>query len=538
MQTKPAYRAVNLLFLGVLCLQLANFALAGLPQYVRLILNEALFVFLPAYLYLRFTHQPLRQRVRWRWPGWKVALLSLLVGMGLYPASAVAAALLSVLFGYTSPLAAPDAIPTTLLMGVLAVVAYAGMAPLCEEFLFRGVIQPVYTARGPRWAVLFVGLLFVVFHLALVQGISILLLALALGFVNDRARSLPASMLTHFGANFLAALVLTQGVFHTGIASVIVSAPALIGGLLLALASAAGLFWLTRRPPEPLPTPAGAPLPPPAHPLRLSQAWPLLAALLIYLPMLGAEVYYSRSPQLSAKPLALSPAAWTSPQSWRFEIRNPADTRVGDGDCQLTPAGAMLEITCHSTVAAYEVTIGKSYYSSSGGTRVDFLRWQAAGGRMQTGSSDLNLQGGSYISNIRWTLEPDRLALHTQIQGEAEKDISLPLDPTSPSNTSALLVVSDYTWPWQLAGIDLTSGVNGAVLRFTPLTWREKTHDSGPLAEARLVTVTGPEAVTTPAGKFSAWKVTLGNNQVAWYAADTRTLVKFNNGVETWSLEE
>ena len=52
---RPAYRAVNLLFLIVLLLQISNLFLLSMPQYVRLILNQALFVLLPAYLYLRLT---------------------------------------------------------------------------------------------------------------------------------------------------------------------------------------------------------------------------------------------------------------------------------------------------------------------------------------------------------------------------------------------------------------------------------------------------------------------------------------------------
>jgi hypothetical protein len=70
------------------------------------------------------------------------------------------------------------------------------MAPLCEEFMFRGVIQPVYETRGAKWGVIFVGLLFIVFHLSLLQGLSIILLALALGFVNYSTRSLQASIAT------------------------------------------------------------------------------------------------------------------------------------------------------------------------------------------------------------------------------------------------------------------------------------------------------------------------------------------------------
>ena len=70
MQSKNSIRAVNILLLIVLCLETANLFFTWLPQYVRLILNEALFVFLPAYLYLRITRQPVAERVRWSWPGW------------------------------------------------------------------------------------------------------------------------------------------------------------------------------------------------------------------------------------------------------------------------------------------------------------------------------------------------------------------------------------------------------------------------------------------------------------------------------------
>jgi membrane protease YdiL (CAAX protease family) len=137
-------RNINLLFLIVLVLQLSNLFLLWMPQYVRLILNQALFVFLPAYLYLRLSRQPVRPRVRWHWPGLKLALLSVLVGAGLYPISGALAGILQSLLGYINFTAPADAIPTSVPMALLVFIAYAGMAPLCEEFLFRGVIQPEY----------------------------------------------------------------------------------------------------------------------------------------------------------------------------------------------------------------------------------------------------------------------------------------------------------------------------------------------------------------------------------------------------------
>ena len=197
------------------------------------------------------------------------------------------------------------------------------MAPLCEEFLFRGVIQPVYETRGPKWAVLFVGFLFIAFHLSLLQGLSIILLALALGYVNYRTRSLPASILTHFGANGLAALVITQGVFKTGIGQWIVSLPALVGGLLVAALATLALTWLTRRPASLVP-PVEETAARRTHARRpgwLAAGWPLLAAALIYFPVIGSEFIFSRSPEMTAPPLKVSPACLAGRAY--LELRNP-----------------------------------------------------------------------------------------------------------------------------------------------------------------------------------------------------------------------
>ena len=348
MRADPAtYRAVNLLFLIVLLLQVSNVLLLWMPQYVRLILNQALFVLLPAYLYLRLTRQPIRERVRWRWPGWKVAALALLIGAALYPLSATSAGVLQQLLGYVDFALPDDAIPSTALMGVLGIVAYAVMAPIREEFLFRGVIQPVYQRRGPRWGIPWVGFLFTIFHLSLLQGLSIVLLALALGFVNYRTRSLPASILTHVGANSLAALVLTSDIFVPGITAMVSSPTVLVASPAVALIAFVAFVRLTRQvdqPPQTVePDPGG-------HPLALAASWPLLIAGVFYLLVIGAEFRAARSPELS-EPLRVSAADWDEARGWQCEVRNIVDDVVGDGECQLVQDGPLVELTCTSTVS-------------------------------------------------------------------------------------------------------------------------------------------------------------------------------------------
>ncbi len=547
MASRKSLRAVNLLFLLTLCLELANIFLMWMPQYVRLVLNEALFVFLPAYLYLRLTHQPLRERVRWHWPGWKIALLALLIGAGLYPLSAISAGVLFNLLGYVTATTPADAFPTTALMGVLAILAYGVMAPLCEEFLCRGVIQPVYETRGPKWAVLFVGFLFIAFHLSLLQGLSILLLALALGYVNYRTRSLPASILTHMGANGLAAMVVTEGVFHTGISRWIVSLPALLAGLLIAILATVALTLLTRRPSavaqdEPQIVPQAEPALPAAAPARqrplwLAAGWPLLIAALIYFPTIGSEFIYSRNPELASSALKVGRPAWQGSPQWHYEIRNVLDEVVGEGDCRLELREPAAELTCTSAVIAYEAQKGSSYFSSSGGERVDTLRWRLEDGQLLNGASLMTLSDGSFTSEQRWSLGSADILVRVSENGGEWSSTSIPFDRTPLAKDSRLPVVSDYTWPWQLAGVELKPGTQGRVVRLQPYTWRSASNDNGAVAEAQLAAVHACQQVSTPAGSFHACEVTLGNDKSAWLDAQTLAPVKFFNGIETWVLK-
>jgi membrane protease YdiL (CAAX protease family) len=565
MKSTTAFRSVNLLYLIVLCLMVANTLLAWMPQYVRITLNEILFVFLPGYLYLllirllknrsRLPAQSLAERVRWRWPGWRIAVLALVVGAGLYPLSAASAGILMGVLGYTSFAAPADVIPTTVLMGVLAVLSYAILAPLCEEFLFRGIIQPVYETRGARWSVLFVGFLFVAFHLSLLQGLSIILLALSLGFVNYRTRSLPASMLTHFGANGLAALVITQQVFPTGIQNWITSLPALVVGVLLAGLALFALIRLTsgnqldsRLVMTGVESEASASQP--SIQARrstswLASAWPLLAALLIYLPMISVEWVFSRSPEVIAglqKPLPavqVGASPWSSPHTWQYEIRNIADAVVGEGKCSLVPNGTEIELTCSSTVQAYEVKQGQSTFTSSGGQRIDTLRFQAAGSKFVSGSSVLDLQG-DFHSQVNFGLGDDRIIVRYQEKGQPEKNLDLPFSQTALSSNPTLPLAPEYTWPWQLASLcqrenEAGSATDGNVIHFNAYTWNNTTRTNGPLVEPRLIKVTGQ----LPAEAGESCLVESGDRETVEYATinSTLTVVKYFNGIETWILK-
>jgi membrane protease YdiL (CAAX protease family) len=297
-------RAVNFLYLVVLGLMVFNILLGWLPQFLRLALNQIFFIALPAYLFLRFFERDrtksLADRVRWRWPGLRVGLLAFLTGAGLYPLSIYLGQIFTQVLGYQQTGNTDSMLPTSVSTALMAVLAYAVLAPICEEFLFRGVMQTVYERRGVLFAIGVVGFLFITFHLSLIQGLTIILITLALGYVFHRSRSLPASMLTHFGANGMAALVITGGVFQTGASEWLLSPMVTVIGLAVSTLALVGLTVQTRGMQSAM---AEAPVQPETElkqPRRrwLVVYWPVLVGLSIWLPLVSAELVLARSPEL------------------------------------------------------------------------------------------------------------------------------------------------------------------------------------------------------------------------------------------------
>lgn len=76
-------------------------------------------------------------------------------------------------------------------------------APLCEEFVFRGLLQQGLAAKGvhPVEAIFFSALLFALFHLNPVELLALLELGLLFGFLYQRTGSLLPGMVAHATQN-------------------------------------------------------------------------------------------------------------------------------------------------------------------------------------------------------------------------------------------------------------------------------------------------------------------------------------------------
>lgn len=521
MSRRYSVYGVNGLFLLVLVLQSANFLVQDMPQYVRLILNEALLVLLPSLVYLRWAGLPFRETVRLRSPGWRTAVASFFVGAGLYPVSVISGSIIQTLLGYQF-LDTGSLLPQTPLEGVLAILAYAVMAPLCEEVFARGIIQRTYEERfGPGRAILFAGGLFIVFHLSLLQGLTIIPLSLALGYVYWRSESLVASILTHFGANAMAALVVTSGVFWTKAPQVLLS-PLNAGiGLVLAVAG----LWVLRRNTSPSRRKLEQ-----TQPRRFKHAWPLLVAGLFYLVLIGIEFTAGRSPERFQDPVIVGEAQLQQAVEWNYAVCNAADDPVGEMHCRLEPQGDTIVLYWDSIHQAYDVQVPGGRYMGSNVAKEKKVALQRDGGQPLHGEIIEEFDWGR--SETRWSFDGQKFSVRHRSSEGPDETFELAFEQSDHS-----VVLESSSWPWVLSSLPFAPGYVGSAYHFTPYTWRQATQDNGPVLEKVLVTVNGPETLETPTGPMQTWNVTVDQSQKAWYAVDApHILLKHDNAMETMVL--
>jgi hypothetical protein len=256
----------------------------------------------------------------------------------------------------------------------------------------------------------------------------------------------------------------------------------------------------------------------------LGRTWPLAIAWLIFLIMGGLELLVARFPQaLALGPLDLAPPPWQAPVTWEYELRNVLDEPVGKAECSLADDESAFGLDCSIQQEAFEAENGSSFYQTGAYELVQAARWERDNLHLLEAAGS---QHGDDF-DLAWSLRQagDGLVLETTRRGQPLEPLTLPAD--------ALL---ENEWPWRLPALPFSVGYSRRVTLSSPLRWSEEAQDSIPLTWEEYVIVAGSEPVATPAGNFITWKVTLGD-QTAWYDAEPpHTLVRFDNGFESFVL--
>jgi hypothetical protein len=151
-----------------------------------------------------------------------------------------------------------------------------------------------------------------------------------------------------------------------------------------------------------------------------------------------------------------------------------------------------------------------------------------------SGSSIITGTELDFRSETNWSVDADGIWVDITATNLVESYF-LPWEDTPQTDARDLLVVMDFTAPWQMSGLDFEAGVLGRLVRFHPNTWRPATQDQGPVAHTWVVRTVGMEELILGAAGERALRLNLGPSQVAWSdEGEVLGPVKFFNGMETW----
>ncbi|PKO14949.1 MAG: hypothetical protein CVU39_12800 [Chloroflexi bacterium HGW-Chloroflexi-10] len=508
-------KQVNRLYLVTMLLVLT---LGSLMQYLSftwgLIGTEVLLIMLPAIWFLRRQQIDIPSSIGIRRTRGSILLVSLMLGGGAWLVGSQIELMMVGLTGYTTPTPA-GIIPTNFFQAALIFIGLAVAAPVCEEILFRGVIQNTYQAeKSAAVAITIASLMFVFYHMRL-QGLPALLpVAFILGYVYWRTRSLYASMAVHFANNFFPVILLVQAGLFPEMQLPFPSLPAAAFGLLLI---PAGLVLLNRLTRTPIDEPAGQPTPEP----KKLRYWPLVAAFGLYTIMAIVEV---------GNAAALAKLTWNPQQlptqtAWTYEMRHKGGELVGEAECGIITTAEAYRLACQRSNEAFEIQVDNSFYSSLAGSTELTAEWSKENLNLihleQTNTAEQN------FSSL-WQIEPHGQQLKTSLQNNHLPSMELQF---------AADALVEEEWAWRAMALPFANEKFWVVQYLNPLTWREKTKDSGPVVETSFIRITGPESVAVPAGTFQTWKVQLGLNQSAWYRVDEpHILLKYASNVFDYEL--
>jgi membrane protease YdiL (CAAX protease family) len=543
-------RNVNLLYLAAfLALLVGGILLPSLSLGQRVVMNELVFLGVPLGLYLLLAVDDVRDALRLRGVSWAVAGLSLLIGLGLWRFDWWLATAVNDALGYTIPLP-PEALNVTLADEIAMVVGTVILAPLVEEFLFRGVLQSAYERRGPVRAIIASALLFVLIHQELAQSVALVPVALALGYVTWRTRSIVPAILIHAGNNLQAVLV---SFLEGGGLRRVGFSPSPVGAL-VGVAVAGGALWLltaqTERPRPDREAPEGG---------WLGRTWPLAPVLPIYAAVIALGVLVGVRPEALAlgQPVELSAAPWDEEMAWRYEVRNALDEPVGEAECSLTLEADAFVLDCSMEQSAYEADAPFGFFKEDAVSQRQTARWDRETLALEGARIEASFPEDADRVDLTARVEDGVMSVRVDGAGQGGEELDgcyvLPQTGesggTSPADEpcradgafltggGASTPLMGGEWPWRLSALPFQLAYSREGVLLWPYRSVDDSDDRAPAKKDVTVVVRTAEEISTPAGEFVTWRVTVGQSYTAWYTVEApHHLVAFDDGMLSWRL--
>ena len=538
MNKAVSVRAANVLFLvSILLVITLGSIVQMLDLSIGLIVTELLLILLPAVLLLRWRNIPLKEGLRLNPIQPVVGVLCVLLGVSAFLFSAFMDVVMVQLTGMNSVPLPEGSLPQGVIDSILFFIALAFAAPICEEALFRGVIQGAYEKQHTAFAaILLGGLMFAFYHMRLTGLPELLPVSFMLGYVAWRTRSIYASILVHFGMNGISAANSLWAIHVNGTGLPIISPGLALVGVVASAVILYGIIRLQARPDRPLTLEKAAGIQPEAReqpeakeqpeaakqPAWLATYWPLLAGGLIYLIVAGLTLASSLFPGLlGMAELHYNPQRIDAPVESRYQVTNRAGDVVGEMTCVITPENDQFSLDCVREIKGYQIQTPTGFFADGDHTAEWKARWDAQSLQLVDFSWQRKDTAGHNFDVV--------------LQDGA-------LSATDSTRTDVAQLAEDswieYEWAWRANTLEPEGGSLWQTSFGYLQLWDEREKDSTPTVKNEIVQITQVDGLQLPAGTFDAWKVSVGG-QAAWYGKNDSGYprpIQFDDGMVLYSL--
>jgi membrane protease YdiL (CAAX protease family) len=511
----PSIFSVNLLCLVAIILSLV---VGGFLQALHfiwgLITSEVLVILLPTIAFLFPRRIPLKEGLRLKPIRPLIGLLCILLGFTTFLFIIIIDAVMAQLTGMPIVPVSAESMPKGTLESIGLFLAIAVVAPLCEEPLYRGVLQGTYEKqRTVHFAITITALMFAFSHFQLSGLAGLLPAAFILGFVAWRSGSIYASILVHFGLNgsYTANTLLT---LNAGKGLPFLGLPAAAVGLVATVVLIVAIWRLQ---------PVEKQLAPSEQSKPRSWLWnymysPLAVVWLIYLWVTWQT---PMSAQITLNQAGYNKVHIEQVLESRYQITNQAGDKVGEMYCTITPQGSNIRLDCAGNVGTYEVTTSLGHFKDEEHTTAWSAIWD---------TNTMDLLDFSYErtyaeagSNFRAIVKDARLAVENST---GTQEIAL-----SPGD------LVDYEWAWRVQVLkpQISKHIQAP---FAYLSWWDaQAGKSYPVLRNDVLNLFSSAPLDLPVGQLRAQKESLGD-QSAWYVQDHAGPVRIDDGILIYELEK
>ncbi|MGC9349265.1 MAG: CPBP family intramembrane glutamic endopeptidase [Anaerolineae bacterium] len=506
---------------------------------------------LMALVFIRLEDLSIPQTARLRLPGRQQVLMALAIVPGMWMTGVLLNVLSMLILGYSTPVT-PAMFPRNAPEAIALALTTMVVAPVAEEIMFRGYIQRAFERPGPWPGVIAGGLIFALYHLRFQGVFALVPIALALGFVAWRTRSLLPTIAMHAAYNTIATVLLITTSFLPmevvgGLTGMLVCF-----GILITPVSyvALWLLWQRTQPPQ------LSPAPPQRRWLRWAWAVPMILLLGIYGYAAGTELLVSRFPETFLNNVIelTAPADWQETHRWDYTVRNPLGRELGTATCTRSVDDDRFGLSCQADHEGFD--LADEMPGLAGGLRsIEDLPYDlpaAAAAMLYTEAKTWSLEA-------TWTDEAlaleeltsdeevsERQLRLSYVAGKAEVTLRNPdgdttADTVSTASAEEGLILMPHEWAWRLSAMPLELPYGGeAVLVQTTDAGSIRLYDA-------FVQVAGGEPVWTPSGNYVTWKVTVSyadasdqeRTLAAWYDSEApHKLVRYDDGAVSYLLSQ